>query len=136
MHLEPPSSTFGKRLSETSIDLDRHVSLDGDSRIGALPIRDTIPPTDFSNRLEEATKRQLVAASESPILNHPISMPEKPDAISGRQQRRAGKCLWFSEAWIADSPEDSRFFPACAAFSDWVSGVTGLWVPVVSAARL
>jgi hypothetical protein len=44
-------------------------------------------------------------------------MPDLPDAISERKQRRAGKYRWFLKAWIADLPEGSLFFPVCEAFS-------------------
>ena len=57
-----------------------------------------------------ATRRQHVAASESAILNSPTSLVEKSNAISGRQQRRAGKYRWFSEAWFVDEAGETRFF--------------------------
>jgi len=48
--------------SDSRIDPDRHEGSDGDSRIGALPIRDAIPPFKSMESSRAATRRQRVAS--------------------------------------------------------------------------
>ena len=55
-----PVLPFGKFFLDTCIDPDRCKGREGNSRIGCPPIRETIPPRDFSNGDGGRTKASLL----------------------------------------------------------------------------